>query len=348
MKRNPNIEVFRCLLMFLIVLYHCAANGFYNFYRGDNPQCMMWLLFMGATMWHVDGFLSISGWFGINFTWRKFLSIWSQLAFYTALSVGWILLNRHSIRVKELIVDGGWFGGTYLMLMLFAPLLNEATDAAVRHGQVKKVWTLMATAITLSWAPVHLMSGCFPCGGVAFSFVLFIFIYVTARFMRLLEIQFKWKYMAYSALFYVLFVAAIGGGLCILRKLLHQPFDCRTLLWYTSYDAPHVWLFAMVVLLLFVQKVRVWSWLGKLCSFCGPSMFGIFLLHKDTTSFGRLLYFVPEEWMARAGLHPVLNVFLAGVFLFAFGLTVDLVRRGVYICIGFIGKTIVNWDKLKC
>ena len=73
--RNGNIEAYRCLLMLLIVQYHYAellyptSNAFWN------------ILFTAFIFWHVDGFVAISGWFGIRFTWNKFLKLWGMITF---------------------------------------------------------------------------------------------------------------------------------------------------------------------------------------------------------------------------------------------------------------------------
>lgn len=135
-KRNPNIEVFRCLLMFLIVLHHCAYCGYF---KKDDSQWLMLILYTGFTMWHVDGFIAISGWFGVRFSWKKFAALWGEMAFYTLLSFFWTWGVGGSFSLKSLIVNGGWFGGTYLMFMFFAPLLNEAIESAVVHGTAKRI-----------------------------------------------------------------------------------------------------------------------------------------------------------------------------------------------------------------
>lgn len=326
-KRNPNIEVFRCLLMFLIVLHHCTDCGYY---QHDSSQVLIWLLFMGATMWLVDGFIAISGWFGIKFSWRKFFDLWGQFAFYTVVGAICIWGRDGSLKWKDFVVDGGWFGGTYLVLLFFAPLLNESIEAIVTKGIVKRVWSLMAIGVTLAWAPLHLMTGCFPSHGVAFSLVIFIFIYVTVRFARLSNLHFRWRWFWYAVGAYCLALLAFGGGYALSRLILHKPFCGWGVCLFTTYDAPHVWIMAILMLMFFAERVHVFPWLGHLCSFCAPSMFGVYLFHHGT-AFGPLIYQTVEKMMAEdVGMHAVVNVLLAAVVTFVAGLLFDFIRRGIF------------------
>lgn len=66
--RDGNIELLRCLLMFAVVLDHSAVFG---------PLIGSWqgeFLFL-ATGPAVSGFVAISGWFGIKFSWNKWLRL---------------------------------------------------------------------------------------------------------------------------------------------------------------------------------------------------------------------------------------------------------------------------------
>ena len=121
MKRNANSEVLRCLLMFLIVLYHCAHFGIYN-------ESRAWWLFPLTTLllWHVDCFVSISGWFGIRPTLGKFFRLWCVVLFYSLISFAWETFQSGSFVLGGFSMRGGWFVGVYLALMLTAPILNAA------------------------------------------------------------------------------------------------------------------------------------------------------------------------------------------------------------------------------
>ena len=64
MKRTPQIEVHRCLLMYGICLLHTIGNSL-----GKDLWASSLLMFC------VDGFILISGYFAIHFTWKKVIAL---------------------------------------------------------------------------------------------------------------------------------------------------------------------------------------------------------------------------------------------------------------------------------
>lgn len=57
-NRNANLDVFRCLAMFLVVLGHVWQHGG-AFDKTPTNE----MLICGGLRWHVDAFLALSGWF---------------------------------------------------------------------------------------------------------------------------------------------------------------------------------------------------------------------------------------------------------------------------------------------
>lgn len=83
-KRNPSVDAFRCLLMLLIVVHHSACHGLYGAGGSD------WLtpVFLTVlTYWHVDGFIAISGWYGVRFSLVKFSCLYGVVAFWSAMKL---------------------------------------------------------------------------------------------------------------------------------------------------------------------------------------------------------------------------------------------------------------------
>ena len=94
-----------------------------------------------------------------------------------------------------------------------------------------------------------------------------------------------------------------------------------------TYHAPHVWLFAIVLLMTFLWHVRVPGWLSKVCSYVGPSTFGIYLIH-DVMPVGKHLYWIPERYLYESlGWHPTACIVLSAIITFVLCLMIDSVRR---------------------
>lgn len=80
--RDASIDVFRCILMFLIVLHHSAFHGYW---AADTSMWSLPVLFTLMIFWHVDGFLAISGWYGVKFSVKRFMRIFGVVAFYSVM-----------------------------------------------------------------------------------------------------------------------------------------------------------------------------------------------------------------------------------------------------------------------
>lgn len=118
-KRDSAIELYRIVLMFLICLLH-------SFQFGISPN-KYWC---NALMWAVCGFVFISGWFGIRFSLSKWLRLLC-LGFVcgsVSIAIAWLLDIQVTPKQMAYILARQWFLCAYLMLMLFAPILNMAFD----------------------------------------------------------------------------------------------------------------------------------------------------------------------------------------------------------------------------
>ena len=76
MGRDISIEVFRVLLMFGVCLCHTIFVGAKNHVFGLQE----WLY--GLASGAVDGFVFISGWYGIRLKWRRVLSLYAIAFFF--------------------------------------------------------------------------------------------------------------------------------------------------------------------------------------------------------------------------------------------------------------------------
>ena len=145
-----------------------------------------WTVFFCALLiWHVDGFVAISGWFGIRFSWRKFITLYGVILFYSLLGMALQrLFEPETIRLRSaLIVYGGWFGGSYLMLMLLAPVLNAAVRQLASEGRKRLV---MAMALVIfgmfcAWVPENLFTAINPYAVGSCTFFGIVFVYLIAR-----------------------------------------------------------------------------------------------------------------------------------------------------------------------
>lgn len=276
-KRNTNVDVFRCMLMFLIVLHHSYVRG--PWYANG----ALWTLWFSTFIhWHVDGFIGISGWFGIDFKWRKFVRLWVLMAFYGCL----LFFVGRILKVQDISFSlnfGGWFGGSYLALMFCAPFLNRAIDGMVTAGKraVLSAWGMCAIMMTLTWCPGHLFTGVNANHVSQFSFTTMVFVYCTGRLVRVMFPRpLSLKVLLLGPLVFLGTILVIGGGKTLLQVYRGKPHGAAAWDFLTVYNAPHVWVMAISMLLIFAWHVKCPLWLGRVCSFLAPSMFSVYLIHE--------------------------------------------------------------------
>lgn len=331
-KRNPNIEVFRCLLMFLIVLRHAFIRGTWSYV----PE--MWtLLFLPILSWHVPAFISISGWFGIKFSWRKFINLVFLMAFY---SLPYIFLMDGT-------VTGGWFGCAYLALMLISPIINAGVQSLAETSK-KHVWVAcgcFSVVILVNWFPVSRGGGLSIASIDQYSLVNMIFIYVLSRTIRLtVNKHIRMRYLALACLLYVLVIAVIG----VAKTTISHHWNCLNPAdwsWLTYYNAPHVWLMSISMLLLFVWHVRLPEVIGRIGAFLAPSMFGVYLLHEGCV-FGQGV-FKPLQDMLIDGIgnFPVIIIPLSALIVFGGCVIIDLARRAIVSTIKcMVSRALYRYD----
>lgn len=333
--RNPAIELYRVLLMFLIVFDHTIEHGIWRQSGGEGVYVAPLIanIFMAFIIWHVDGFLSITGWFGTRFTLSKFLKLWGLITVYSVASVihGCIVYGKFSASY----LAGGWFGGTYLYFLFLTPLLNAALEF-LAHDKRKLylAWVILDSGVFLNWAPYQLMSGVAGYGAGSYSVMTFIVVYSNVRMLRmsgLVESISKRTVQRMMLIFAVavVFLAATGAILNMIVQRAgwswidyFKAFGC-----YGGYNAPHVILMALAGLLLFAKFVRIPQWIADVVTRISPLMFGVYVIH-DTTTFGRLIYRIPQTWMAEnLGWHPIFIIFLTAIGCFALCIMVEGLRR---------------------
>lgn len=136
-KRNVALDIFRVLIMFMIVLGHTLVHGgilekaelFTPTYYVVNS--LMIFLYV-----HVNCFVIMSGYLGYQkkFSWTKWIKMWSGVLFWSVVLFFLISnLTGQSVISKELIKsfmpftqERYWFMTTYLLMYMLTPLINAA------------------------------------------------------------------------------------------------------------------------------------------------------------------------------------------------------------------------------
>lgn len=310
--RNPAIELYRVVLMFMIVFHHAGCLGYIKGRDADYP---LLFFFFSTLVWHVDGFISITGWFGTRFSFSRFAKVWGTIAFYSIFSIlfGFFAYGNHVCRY----VAGGWFGRTYLYFLFLTPVLNAAIDNLAKCDKKRMflVWALLATAVVLTGLPYPLLclTNVWPNQLWDYSIMTFILVYVNVRLLKVsgLYERITKRHVLVACVFFL--AGVVLSKFNIMRS---------------GYGSSQVMLMAVAGLVFFSKYVRVPGRIARVVMALSPLTFGIYILH-ETTVFGRLIYRIPQEKISDAlgGGHPLLIIFVTAVFCFALCACIDALRR---------------------
>lgn len=295
MNRDSSVELYRCLLMFGIVLLHTIGNSIYE---------DIWA--SSGLMFCVNGFLLISGYFGINFSWGKVcklcaLGVWCALL-TSAFTGGWGWWR---------IYCEYWFLHAYILLMMFTPLINDYMNH-FRPGEFAKylegILPILVLCFVWSWLTSYNCTlGIIPrTAGLGHSSgIMMIGMYIIGRLIRIYEVDSK-----------IPVSIAVVVGVCMFA------LSCFRLGFYNSPVAVCLSICTFTL----VKRIDIHNILSKIIFFIAPSMFAVYLLHVTPIWNS---YVIPSsvKWIISLGFNKWIAYFVVSIVIFWSCVLIDLPRR---------------------
>ena len=225
MERNSNIESYRILATFAVLVFHFngwLAGGMPKHFDVDHLSVyrITQALIESFSVICVNMFLVISGYFGIHFKWQSFLRICLLLvSIYIPFYVVDCIFFNETFSTKELvrrfmvISNGGYFIQCYLMLMFLSPVINSFIE---KYGKSGLKWCGFFLFVEFWFDCVtHVEFIGFNHG---YSVIHFILIYMLARYISLYrEVLLRYKkwwwavgYMLCSFIIFLMYVMDIN------------------------------------------------------------------------------------------------------------------------------------------
>lgn len=314
MKRNPSIELFRCVCMFGVCLLHALTQGGYaGPHRGlDNLMTPS-----------VVGFLFISGWFGVRFSLKHIVRILGVGVYCAGVATGLYTFAfcgaGEPCRLLASFwgnLSGAWFLWCYLALMLiapaFEPLFEKKETAEEKKVALYRVIPILVLVFAWSYAAskIPILKIYLPhVGGFGgFGVLTFTGIYLAARLCRLFELN---RLLKTRTLFVVM---VLSGAVC----------------WagFMHYHSPFALVFAGSLFLLFERLPMRESPFGRTILWLSPSMLSVYIVHVSNMGMTWLRH--AEDALLSAQEHNYYLVcFGVAAVLFLGSLLLDLPRRMV-------------------
>ena len=315
-KRDANIELFRVILMFGIVVLHAAYVSIGPFY---------WL--NSGLMWCVDGFVLITGFYGLKFSFLKLvrLYVWaavcSILVELMALAIlGEFISFAGVLRGSWRHLCSSWFLHAYALMMCLSPIGNvvfEMTQEKCRGWRslicsrtflvlLPFLFSVFVWGFSTELPYLHRIIPSTP-GLSSFTGLTLFAVYLIGRLYRVFDlgrsINTLWLVSSLPLLFSI---QIIGYG------------------WFGHYASPFSLLMALVIFELF-RRSRVANTIGRLAIIIAPSMFSVYMFHGHSLGFRALKDLIYS--LTAMGFPLFIGCVLAAIVVFFVSVFLDVPRR---------------------
>ena len=298
MARNLSIEVLRITLMFGIVLEHVMS------YLGNRATASI----LDSC---VDGFVFISGYYGIKFRVSKVLRLVMLAVGYSiALNLIDAVCGGNGWGIGVLKLRGWWFLWAYIVVMLLAPLMDYGNPDKRKFG----IAAVPVLVLVFGWSyalklPFLRDIVPSPTGFGPLTFLTLLGVYVFARLFRYCDLQHRIKGWVY----------ALGGVGAVLLA-------ARGEWWHNSLPM----LFLAMIWFVVFSYLKVPDAIGRLIAWCSPSMLAIYMLHCNGTIDVYWKGF--SDYLALdCGMPKMLSGLVVACVVFFCCLFVDMVRRLIVV-----------------
>lgn len=174
-SRNSSIELLRFFFMLMIVTLHAYLHGSgkdFVYLLGEETSTCGHLGMFSLGMCGVTGFMFISGYYGLNFKWKKFGGMFATILFY-------MILERciAGSGFKGIFAPwtGWWFVQAYMLVWLLSPCINKGIEYCS-----KKEFSIIVLGIMAYTYYSVILYGKSEC-----SMTLLLTIYLAARYVAI-------------------------------------------------------------------------------------------------------------------------------------------------------------------
>lgn len=329
-ERNSNLELYRIIVMLLIVAHHYVVNsGLMSVMKEDSLHIQSIFLYLFG-MWGKTGincFVMITGYFMCksNISLRKFMKLLLEVYFYNIIITGIFLLTRYAhpsfstifyalVPIQSFGVN---FVACFMVFYLLIPFLNLLIQAMNRkqHLQLIVLCLLVYSGI-----------GTVPKITLGVNYVSwFSVLYFMVSYIRLYGFPIKLSNRAWGWL--TLLSILISMASVVFMAWLSTVFVDKNIpvFWFVA-DSNHV--MAVITALcsfMFFKDLKIGY--SKLINVVGASTFGVLLIHANSDTMRQWLWrdtFDNVWYIGESGLylHALLSVFI----VFAVCIVFDWVR----------------------
>lgn len=321
-NRNTNIELYRIVVMFLIVAHHYLVNSGLIQVIENEPLTGKSAFFYVFGMWGKTGincFVLITGYFMCrsNITLRKFLKLFLQIEFYNiVINLIFVFTGYKDFNIKSLyemfwpiksVADG--FTSCFLLFYLCIPFLNILVhNMNKRQHQLLMALCLFIYTILGTTTKIHVTMNYV----TWFCILYFISSYIRIYGINYEDVKIKWGWLSIFSI-----VISVSSVL-ILSTIVNTPG--REFIFVS--DSNHIMaVISSICLFMYFKDLQIKNsaFINKVAS----CMFGVLLIHANSDTMRQWLWrdtFNNVGWFANdyAVLHALISVTV--IFIICIGL----------------------------
>lgn len=332
-KRNSSFELLRIISMVMIVFYHFAIHGGFEFSGTEFTIPYFWYSFilMGGKI-GVDVFVLISGYFMINsngslFNFKRILKFWGQIAFYSIiLCIVFGILGISELNLRSLVKACfpitcrlWWFASTYFVLYLLHPFLNILLNAIN-----KKTYQTLLVMTVIFWSIIPTITTKEYEGN---KLLWFITLYAIAGYIN--KFGFNKKLGTKHYLILLIIFSVLTYLLNIAVNLMASKwtiFSAYSINFYEQYKF-YVLLISLTLFMMFATMNMKHS---KIINTVASATFGVYLIHDHMTSRQFLWIDLFKDYQFQHSNMIIPYSVMAVISVYVVCTLIDLIRQIIF------------------
>lgn len=368
-KRNANFELLRIIAMLMILVLHYNSHADVLLQLGvpaDSVNIVATIL-EGFCITGLNVYVFLSGYFLSCSKIRpgKLLQLICQVYFYTILiSVAMMLVGTYVVHTNDSIFklvqylfpissEHYWFVTAYVIMYVFAPVMNAAVDTLSRK-QIKYVilGLLLWFCFIKSFVPVMFVTD-----NYGYDYGWFLCLYLIAAYIRKYDVT-LFVNAGRSALVFAVSSLIIG----VMSIALHYyNLQFGNLNYYSGVPIHLNFIFTLTGSLgLFSCFRHIEIKEGKIADiirFIAPFTFGVYLLHMHIEIKDRWVIWLEHligDLQRDSVMSYLVHLIFSVVVVFAAGIFVDWIRKNIFDYVGrvlektLLFRAIKQWDDSVC
>lgn len=277
-ERSSNLELYRIIVMLLIVAHHSIVNSGVMELMAADPLSLKSSFAYLFGMWGKTGincFVLISGYFMCEsrLTLRRYLKLTFEVIFYGCVVYLFLVaIGETSFSIKQFalsfipIKNADSFTGAFLLFYLFVPFLNVFVHSIT---QQQHCWLIGLSVLLFSLMPY------LPFFHVSISYVFwFMVLFIIASYIRMYQDKI---YKSGSASFWgwMSVLSILIAQLSVFANLLLRPGKSAYI--FVSDSNAIMALIVSVCTFMFFRNLKIRN--SKIINVIAATTFGVFLLH---------------------------------------------------------------------